>query len=162
MKTISIIAAVAQNNALGYKNQLLYYLPDDLKRFKKLTSGHTVIMGKNTYDSLPNGALPNRRNIVLSRSVKELPDCDVYTNIDEALESCGDEEIFIIGGASIYKQMIDKADKIYITEVYDVPENADVFFPEIPEEFDVEYSTVHEADEKHKYSFSFVNYIKKL
>ena len=161
MKTISIIAAVAQNNALGYKNQLLYHLPDDLKRFKKLTSGHTVIMGKNTYDSLPNGALPNRRNIVLSRSVKELPDCDVYTNIDEALESCGDEEIFIIGGASIYKQMIDKADKIYITEVYDVPENADVFFPEIPREFDVEYSTVHEADEKHKYSFSFVNYIKK-
>lgn len=162
MKTISIIAAVAQNNALGYKNQLLYHLPDDLKRFKKLTSGHTVIMGKNTYDSLPNGALPNRRNIVLSRSVKELPDCDVYTNIDEALESCGDEEIFIIGGASIYKQMIDKADKIYITEVYDVPENADVFFPEIPEEFDVEYSTVHESDEKHKFSFSFVNYIKKL
>ena len=162
MKTISIIAAVAQNNALGYKNQLLYHLPDDLKRFKKLTSGHTVIMGKNTYDSLPNGALPNRRNIVLSRSVKELPDCDVYTNIDEALKSCGDEEIFIIGGASIYKQMIDNADKIYITEVYDVPENADVFFPEIPEEFDVEYSTVHEADEKHKYPFAFVNYIKKL
>ena len=161
MKTISIIAAVAQNNALGYKNQLLYHLPDDLKRFKKLTSGHTVIMGKNTYDSLPNGALPNRRNIVLSRSVKELPDCDVYTNIDEALESCGDEEIFIIGGASIYKQTIDKADKIYITEVYDVPENADVFFPEIPEEFDVEYSTIHEADEKHKYSFSFVDYVKK-
>ena len=161
MKTISIIAAVAQNNALGYKNQLLYHLPDDLKRFKKLTSGHIVIMGKNTYDSLPNGALPNRRNIVLSRSVKELPDCDVYTNIDDALESCGDEEIFIIGGASIYKQMIDKADKIYITEVYDVPENADVFFPEIPEEFDVEYSTVHEADEKHKYSFSLVDYVKK-
>ena len=161
MKTISIIAAVAQNNALGYKNQLLYHLPDDLKRFKKLTSGHTVIMGKNTYDSLPNGALPNRRNIVLSHSVKELPDCDVYNNIDEALKSCGDEEIFIIGGASIYKQMIDKADKIYITEVYDVPENADVFFPEIPEEFDVEYSTVHEADEKHKYSFSFVDYVKK-
>ena len=161
MKTISIIAAIAQNNALGYKNQLLYHLPDDLKRFKKLTSGHTVIMGKNTYDSLPNGALPNRRNIVLSRSVKELPDCDVYTNIDEALESCGDEEIFIIGGASIYKQMIDKADRIYITEVYDVPENADVFFPEIPEEFDVEYSTVHEADEKHKYSFAFVGYIRK-
>ena len=161
MKTISIIAAVAQNNALGYKNQLLYHLPDDLKRFKKLTSGHTVIMGKNTYDSLPNGALPNRRNIVLSRSVKELPDCDVYTNIDEALKSCGDEEIFIIGGASIYKQMIDKADRIYITEVYDVPENADVFFPEIPEEFDVEYGTVHEADEKHKYPFAFVNYVKK-
>lgn len=161
MKTISIIAAVAQNNALGYKNQLLYHLPDDLKRFKKLTSGHTVIMGKNTYDSLPNGALPNRRNVVLSRSVKELLDCDVYTNIDEALESCGDEEIFIIGGASIYKQMIDKADKIYITEVYDVPENADVFFPEIPKEFDVEYATVHEVDEKHKYPFAFVNYIKK-
>ena len=161
MKTISIIAAVAQNNALGYKNQLLYHLPDDLKRFKKLTSGHTVIMGKNTYDSLPNGALPNRRNIVLSRSVKELPDCDVYTNIDDALESCGDEEIFIIGGASIYKQTIDKADKIYTTEVYDVPENADVFFPEIPEEFDVKYSTVHEAGEKHKYSFAFVGYIRK-
>ena len=82
---INIIAAVAQNNAIGNENKLIYWLPNDLKRFKALTTGHTIIMGRNTFDSLPKGALPNRRNVVLSRSVSELPGCDVYPSLEEAL-----------------------------------------------------------------------------
>ena len=82
---INIIASVAQNNAIGNENKLIYWLPNDLKRFKALTTGHTIIMGRNTFDSLPKGALPNRRNVVLSRSVSELPGCDVYPSLEEAL-----------------------------------------------------------------------------
>ena len=99
---INIIAAVAQNNAIGYQNKLLYWLPNDLKRFKQLTTGHTIIMGRKTFDSLPKGALPNRRNVVISRTVQSLPGCDVYPSLDEALSHCeADEDIYIIGGASI-------------------------------------------------------------
>ena len=82
---INVIAAVARNRAIGNGNKLIYWLPNDLKRFKALTTGHTIIMGRNTFDSLPKGALPNRRNVVLSRSVKELPGCDVYPSLDEVL-----------------------------------------------------------------------------
>ena len=102
--TITIIAAVAKNRAIGYKNKLIYWLPNDLKRFKALTTGHTIIMGRNTFLSLPKGALPNRRNIVLSRSQKAFPGCDVYASLDEALKHCtSDEDIYIIGGASVYR-----------------------------------------------------------
>ncbi|MBO5586489.1 MAG: dihydrofolate reductase, partial [Prevotella sp.] len=95
---INIIAAVAQNNAIGYQNKLLYWLPNDLKRFKQLTTGHTIIMGRKTFDSLPKGALPNRRNVVISRTVQSLPGCDVYPSLDEALSHCeADEDIYIIG-----------------------------------------------------------------
>ena len=83
---ISIIAAVAKNRAIGYENKLIYWLPNDLKRFKALTTGHTIIMGRNTFLSLPKGALPNRRNIVLSRSTKDFPGCDVYSSLEEALK----------------------------------------------------------------------------
>ncbi|MDD6111995.1 MAG: dihydrofolate reductase, partial [Prevotellaceae bacterium] len=98
--TVSIIAAVARNRAIGNDNKLIYWLPDDLKRFKSLTTGHTIIMGRRTFESLPKGALPNRRNIVLSTTVSQLPGCDCYKSLDEALAHCTpDEEIFIIGGA---------------------------------------------------------------
>ena len=85
---ICIIAAVAQNGAIGFQNNLLYRLPNDLRRFKSLTIGHTVIMGRRTFDSLPKGALPNRRNIVLSRTVKELPGAEVYPSLESALKAC--------------------------------------------------------------------------
>lgn len=102
--TLHIIAAVARNRAIGLENKLLYWLPNDLKRFKALTTGHTIIMGRNTFLSLPKGALPNRRNVVLSRTVKEIPGCDVYATLDEALASCQpDEQVYIIGGASVYE-----------------------------------------------------------
>ena len=103
---IAIIAAIDKNNALGFKNKLLFYLPNDLKRFKALTTGHTVVMGRKTFDSLPKGALPNRRNIVLSRNTQQtFPGAEVYASLEEALKHCSDDEkVFIMGGASVYKQ----------------------------------------------------------
>ena len=86
--TINIIAAVAKNRAIGYQNKLLYWLPNDLKRFKALTTGHTIIMGRRTFESLPKGALPNRRNIVLTRSQQTFPGCDVFASLEEALKHC--------------------------------------------------------------------------
>ena len=98
---INIIAAVARNRAIGKDNKLIYWLPNDLKRFKALTTGHTIIMGRNTYMSLPKGALPNRRNVVLSRTVSNLPGCDCYASLAEALAHCQpDEDLYVIGGAS--------------------------------------------------------------
>ena len=85
---INIIAAVAENNAIGKENKLLYWLPNDLKRFKALTTGHTIVMGRKTFESLPKGALPNRRNVVVSRTVAKLPGCDCYPSVEAALQSC--------------------------------------------------------------------------
>lgn len=156
---VNVIAAVARNRAIGYGNKLLYWLPDDLKRFKALTSGHTIIMGRNTYESLPKGALPNRRNIVLSRTVKELPGCELFGSLDEALANCKpDEDIYIIGGASVYEQALPKADRLLLTEVNDTPANADAFFPDYSEGWKEESREEHVKDERHNYDFAFVNY----
>ena len=127
---VNIIAAVARNRAIGYQNKLLYWLPNDLKRFKALTTGHTIIMGRRTYESLPKGALPNRRNIVLSRTIQVLPGCEIYPSLEEALSHCSnDEEVFIIGGASLYQQALPLANRLYLTEINDTPVAADAFFP---------------------------------
>lgn len=158
--TVSIIAAVAKNGAIGYKNKLIYWLPDDLKRFKALTSGHTIIMGRNTFDSLPKGALPNRRNIVLSKTVKELPGCDCYESLDEAINHCkSDEEVFVIGGASVYEQALPMADKLYLTEIDDTPENADTFFPDYTG-WHLQQRVCHDKDDRHAFAFCFSDYIK--
>ena len=102
MSRISIIVAIAQNNAIGLENKLLYWLPNDLKRFKSLTTGHTIIMGRKTFESLPKGALPNRRNIVLTRQEITFPGAERYASLEEALKQCKEEEeVFIIGGASV-------------------------------------------------------------
>ena len=157
---ITIIAAVAKNRAIGYENKLIYWLPNDLKRFKALTTGHTIVMGRNTFLSLPKGALPNRRNIVLSRSTKELPGCDVYTSLEEALSHCTpDEDIYIIGGASVYRQALKMADRLCLTEVNDTPEKADTFFPPY-DDWKEERREDHPIDERHEYEYSFVDYIK--
>ncbi len=157
---ISIIAAVAKNRAIGYENKLIYWLPNDLKRFKALTTGHTIIMGRNTFLSLPKGALPNRRNIVLSRSTKDFPGCDVYSSLEEALKHCTpDEDIYIIGGASVYRQALDIADRLCLTEINDTPEKADTFFPPY-DDWKEESREDHEKDERHEYEYSFVDYIK--
>ena len=157
---ISIIAAVARNRAIGKDNKLLYWLPDDLKRFKALTTGHTIIMGRRTFESLPKGALPNRRNIVLSRTVHDFPGCDVYTSLDEALKHCSDEEdIYIIGGANVYAQAIDRADRLRLTEIDDTPDGADAFFPEYGGWRET-WREEHAIDEKHDYRFAFVDYAK--
>ena len=127
---LSIIACISRNRAIGYKNQLLYHIKSDMARFKELTMGHTIIMGRKTYESLPHGALPHRHNIVVSHTLGEVPGCEVCSSLEEAICLCN-EEAFIIGGDSIYQQAIPLADRLYITEVDDEPLHADTFFPEI-------------------------------
>jgi len=158
---ITVIAAVARNRAIGYKNQLIYWLPNDLKRFKQLTTGHTIIMGSNTFRSLPKGALPNRRNVVLSRRSKEFPGCDVYPSLEKALKSCQpDEDIYIIGGASVYEQAVKVADRLCLTEVDDVPVEADTFFPDYSD-WREETREAHPKDERHAFEYAFVDYVRK-
>ena len=159
---ISIIAAVAQDRAIGFQNKLIYWLPNDLKRFKALTTGHTIIMGRNTFLSLPKGALPNRRNIVLSRSVSVFPGCDVYPSLDKALAHCApDEDVYIIGGASVYQQALPLADRLCLTEIDDTPAEADTFFPPYKDEWKEAARESHDIDDRHAHRYAFVDYIKK-
>ena len=183
---VSIIAAVAKNRAIGFKNKLIYWLPNDLKRFKALTTGHTIIMGRNTYLSLPKGALPNRRNIVLTRSAfvspPELggvrgglkngqtknnlndlyPGCDVFPSLEAALAHCApDEDIYIIGGASVYRQALPLADRLCLTEIDDIPAEADTFFPPYKDDWQESFREDHPVDDRHAFPYSFVDYIRK-
>lgn len=140
---ISIIAAITKDNVIGRDGKLLFKnLKQDLKHFRELTTGHTVLMGSRTYKSLPNGALLNRRNIVLSRKpAHKFPGCDVYISLEEAVESCiqrGEEELFIIGGGEVYFETIKHANTLYITQidVYSAGYSfGDVFFPTIGPEY---------------------------
>lgn len=157
---INIIAAVAENGAIGYENKLIYWLPNDLKRFKQLTTGHTIIMGRRTFESLPKGALPNRRNIVLSRSQKEIEGCEVFATLKSALAHCSeDEEVYVIGGASVYKQALPLADRLCLTEVHDTPVNADTFFPSYTD-WKESWREEHPTDDRHAFSYAFVDYVK--
>jgi dihydrofolate reductase len=128
---ISIIAATDEQGAIGKGRQLLWHLPHDLKRFKEITAGHTVIMGRKTYESLPHGALPDRKNIVLSAdSDRHYEHCDLCHSLQEALAACErEEEVFIIGGASVYRQAMAAAGKMYLTRVHHTFAEADAFFP---------------------------------
>lgn len=159
---INIIAAVAKNLAIGYQNDMVYYIKEDLRRFKELTTGHTVIMGRRTFDSLPKGALPNRRNIVLSRTIQDFPGCDVYVSLEEAMKHIGaDEQAFIIGGASVYKEGLAIADRLFLTEIDATPKHADVFFPEFDNStWEIEKKEEHSKTEK-SLAFAFVDYIRK-
>ncbi len=158
---ISIIVAIAKNNAIGFENKLLYWLPNDLKRFKALTTGNTIIMGRKTFESLPKGALPNRRNIVLSRNTdsSSFPGAECYDSLEKALNSCSDsEEVFIIGGASIYEQALPIANRLCLTCIDDTPNNADTYFPEInTTEWKETFREEHDIDEKHNQRYTFVN-----
>jgi dihydrofolate reductase len=159
---ISIIAAVAKNRAIGFENKLIYWLPNDLKRFKALTTGHTIVMGRNTFLSLPKGALPNRRNIVLSRTQSAFPGCETFASLKEALKHCSPEEdIYIIGGASVYKQALPLADRLCLTEVDDTPLQADTFFPSY-EDWQEVWREDHETDERHNYRYAFVDYERSV
>ena len=160
---ISIIVAVAENRAIGFENKLIYWLPNDLKRFKELTTGNTIIMGRRTFESLPKGALPNRRNIVLSRHGKteDFPGTDLYPTLDAALASC-EGDVYIIGGASVYAEALPQADRLCLTHIYDTPAQADTFLPAINEHEWVEtFREEHEADEKHSHRYAFVNLERK-
>lgn len=161
---ISIIVCIAQNHAIGFENKLLYWLPNDLKRFKQLTTGHTIIMGRHTFESFPKGALPNRRNVVLSRQADAtFEGADHYTTLDEALASCQpNEDIYIIGGSTVYQQAMSIADRLLVTLVENTPEKADAFFPiidtDIWKETNIER---HAADEKHAFAYTFIDYERK-
>ena len=159
---INIICAVARDRAIGYNNGLLFRLSADLRRFKELTTGHTVIMGRRTFESLPKGALPNRRNIVLSRTQTCFPGCDVYASLDEALTHCSkDEDIYIIGGASVYEQALPIADRLCLTEVEDTPADADAFFPAYDKGWKLATKEQHEIDERHHQRFAFADYVRR-
>ena len=163
MYKLALIAAIAKNNAIGNGNKLIYWLPNDLKRFKELTTGHTIIMGSNTFRSLPKGALPNRRNIVLSRKEKEFPGCETFSSIEEALANCANEDIvYIIGGEMLYRTALPLADILCLTEIDDTPQEADAFFPDFAKN---EWETIemeeHTIDEKHEFNYRFVTYLKR-
>lgn len=160
---ISIICALAENGAIGYQNDLLYHLRADLQRFKALTTGHTVIMGRRTFESLPKGALPNRRNIVLTTSHEPWPDTEVFASLDDALKACApDEEVFIIGGASVYKAAMPLADRLCLTHIHATPAEADVFFPTFDaDEWNCTFSERHDADERNDQPFTFADYERK-
>lgn len=128
---VSLIVAISLNNAIGRNNQLLWHIGEDLKYFKKVTSGHTIIMGRKTWESLGR-PLPNRRNIVISRSQKAIEGAEVFPSIEDALAACGTEkEVFIIGGGEIYKQTLPIANRLYLTIVAQMIDDADTFFPVI-------------------------------
>ena len=160
---ITIIAAISKNNALGKDNDLIWHLPADLKRFKKVTSGHYILMGRNTFESIGK-PLPNRTSVIITRNTDYNKDgCLIANSIEQALKlSKKQETVFIIGGAQVYKQAIDRdlVDQLDITLVHE-EFDADVFFPEIDPMIWKEVSRENfMADEKNKYDFSFISYQK--
>lgn len=163
MKQISIIVAIASNYAIGKDNDLLWHISDDLKRFKRITSGKTVVMGKNTFYSLPLRPLPNRRNIVLTDSATEqIEGCEMAYSIEQAIELMdADSENFIIGGGSIYRQFMKIADKLYITRVHKDFE-ADTFFPNIEETvWKLIEKTDMQPEKEGSFSFSYEIYTRR-
>ncbi|MDF9831793.1 dihydrofolate reductase [Parabacteroides sp. PF5-6] len=164
MSKISIIVAVAENGAIGKDQRLLWHLPNDLKLFKMLTTGHTIIMGRNTFESLPNGALPNRQNIVItSNRNRTYPGVSIAHSLPEALELCQDEEeAFIIGGSMVYNEALQFADTLYLTRVYHRFEDADTFFPDIDfSAWQMIKDEMHPVDEKHLYPYTFFTFERK-
>ena len=158
---ITIIAAIGKNGELGKNNDLIWHLPNDLKRFKKVTAGHHVIMGRKTFDSLGK-PLPNRTNIIITRNINFKADgCVIVNSLEEALVAAKtDKNPFILGGAEIYKQAIEIADVLDLTLV-DATLEADAFFPKIDTSVWKEVARdVHFKDEKHAFNYSYVTYKK--
>lgn len=155
MSIISLVVAYADNLAIGKDNQLLWHLPADLKHFKATTTGHSIIMGRKTFDSIGK-ALPNRRNLVITRQTNlELPGAEIVNSLEAALSLTAQEpEVFIIGGANIYEQALKFAQKIYLTHVHWSFE-ADAFFPKLDEnEWETTQNQHFKADEKNQYDYS--------
>jgi len=159
---ISIIVAIAENHAIGKDNRLLWHISEDLKRFKKLTTGHTLIMGRNTFLSLPSGALPDRRHIVISDVEGEsFEGCEMARSIEQAIGMAGDsDECFVIGGGMVYAQFLPMAGKLYLTRVHH-SFNADTFFPEIDfTQWKAHLSESVDAGEKNQYPHTYTEYIR--
>ncbi len=161
---MNIIVAISENYAIGKSGDLLCYLPDDLKHFKALTTGATVVMGKKTFFSLPRRPLPNRRNIVLTRDVTFVQEgVDVAHSIPDLLTMLMPEErVFIIGGGEVYRQFMPLAKQLHITHIHHSWEDADTFFPDIdPTIWECTDEEHHEADDKHPYAFTFATYQRR-
>ena len=160
---LTIIAAASENNALGKDNQLLWHLPEDFKRFKTLTSGHYIIMGRKTFESFPK-PLPNRTHLIITRQPDyQAPEgCIVVSSLEKAMELCpANEEAFVIGGGEIYQQALDVVDKIDVTRVHTTLD-ADTFFPEIDTNiWKLVFEEFHPKDEKHAFDFTFLTYVKR-
>lgn len=162
MKRISIIVAIAENSAIGKENKLLWHISADMKRFKKITRGHQVIMGKLTYESLPFHPLPDRKNIVISDNPQETFDgCTTVHSIEEALALCNEqEESFVIGGGSVYRQFLPLCNKLYLTLVHKAFD-ADTFFPEIDySQWHLIEREDHGPEDENDFSYSFVIFEK--
>lgn len=165
MTKLTLIAAVAENDALGKNNALLWHLPDDFKRFKNLTSGHAIIMGRKTFESLPK-PLPNRRHIIITRDKKYSVGFDAGTvvhSMKEAIDMVqSDPHSFVIGGGEIYKEALKYADSIELTRVHHSFVDADTFFPKIEKNtWKLVYEEYHPIDERHAYDFSYLTYSRK-
>ncbi|MBO7259723.1 MAG: dihydrofolate reductase [Paludibacteraceae bacterium] len=160
---LSIIVAIDNHYGIGRDNQLLCHLPNDLKHFKQITEGHTIVMGRQTYLSLPKRPLPKRRNIVLSRQNWEYEDgVEIVHSIEEVLSMLDNNaENFIIGGGSVYSTFLPLADKVYLTRIHHIWEDADTFFPELsPIEWKKIAHEDHHPDEKHEYPYSFEEWVR--
>jgi dihydrofolate reductase len=161
-RNISIIVAIAENRAIGKDNRLLWHVSEDLKRFKKLTTGHTLIMGRNTFLSLPKGALPNRRHVVISDQEGEsFEGCEMAGSMEEALRLAGDtDECFVIGGGMVYAQFLPVAGKLYLTRVHASFE-ADTFFPEIDfSQWRAVSSEQVAAGEKNQFAHTYTEFVR--
>jgi len=159
---VSMIVAIAENNAIGKGNQLLWRMPADLKHFKNVTSGHTVIMGRKTFDSVGK-PLPNRRNIVVTRNTElQIDGAEVVNTLEKAIALCDEnEEVFIVGGAEIYKMAMDLTDRIYLTVIHGIFD-ADTFFPVINPEIWIETAVAeNKADDKNPFDYTFSTLVRK-
>ena len=160
---MKLIAAADKNWAIGKDGELLVRISEDMKNFSAMTTGNVIVMGRKTFESLPKGALPNRRNVVLSSNpAAECPGAEVFPSLEAALQSCKeDEHVYIIGGASVYQQALPFADELCLTEIDNTAPEADAFFPEIsPAVWHEKNREAHPADEKHLCSYAFVDYVK--
>ena len=165
MNTICMIAAAGENNALAKDGNLPWHLPDDFKRFKKLTSGHQIIMGRKTFDGFDK-PLPNRTHIIVTRDKAysvDFEDCIVVHSLEDAIDLVKTDALsFIIGGGEIYKQGEKFANKIELTRIHHTFEGADTFFPEIDEAlWELVAEEYHPTDERHKYGFTYLTYARK-
>lgn len=159
---ISIIVACSENNVIGKDNGLIWRLSNDLKRFKALTTGHAIVMGRKTFESIGR-PLPNRRNIILSKNLESMEGCEIMRSADEVLElaKSTDEELFIIGGGQVYEQFLPFADKLYLTLVHTEAEG-DTFFPALNRDEWTEVTRESfKADEKNEFDYEFVDYLRR-
>ncbi len=161
---ISLVAAIAQNNAIGKDNDLLWHLPADFKHFKETTSGHFILMGRKTFESFPK-PLPNRTHLIITRQINyNVPEnCFAFVSVNDALEFAkqqNQETVYVIGGGEIYKETIQQANELIITHVEASFKDVDAFFPEITSDWKMISEEFHKADEKNKYDFIISVYHK--